>query len=87
MMEHFRRSRALRTVTQWCVPVTLVRFIASGMHRPLETYKNGGHVAYDPDDTEDIITTISLGSKHVTRTDRAAWEQQVRWYQRPRLWW
>lgn len=31
MMEHSRRSRALRTVSPWCVPVTLVTLMSFGM--------------------------------------------------------
>lgn len=36
-------------------------FIAMGRHLALETYKNGGHTAYYPDDCDDVITCIRDG--------------------------
>ena len=48
-------------------------FIPTGMHRPLEVFKNGGHTAYDPDDSSDVVNAIRNGLQSVARKDQATW--------------
>jgi hypothetical protein len=48
-------------------------FIPTGIHRPLEVFKNGGHTAYDPHDVSDVITAIRGGLTAVTLKDRVTW--------------
>ena len=45
-------------------------FIANGQHCPLESFKNGGHGAYDRDDVHDIVTAVRDGLAVVPRKDR-----------------
>jgi hypothetical protein len=49
-------------------------FIANGKHRAYETFKNGGHSAYDPDDFADVVTAIRTGIASVTRTPYKTWK-------------
>ena len=50
-------------------------FIASGRYVVRETYKNGGHTAYDPDDGPDIVTIVRSGIEKVDRTNFPAWQE------------
>lgn len=54
-------------------------FIATGVHRPREIHKNGGHCGYDPHDVNDIITAIRDGVNVVPTKDRRTWlgEQSI----------
>jgi hypothetical protein len=50
-------------------------FIANGRFRVLETYKNGGHTAYDPDDGPDIVAIVRSGIESVALTNYAGWQK------------
>jgi len=50
-------------------------FIANGRYLARETYKNGGHTAYDPDDGPDIVTVMRLGIDNVARTSYPDWQK------------
>jgi pimeloyl-ACP methyl ester carboxylesterase len=51
-------------------------FIANGVHLPTETYKNGGHTAYDPDDAADIATVVRDGIDQVDAMSYPKWWEQ-----------
>lgn len=48
-------------------------FIPTGVHRALESFKNGGHTAYDPDDASDVIVGIEHGLTAIPKKDRLIW--------------
>ncbi len=48
-------------------------FISTGVHRPLEVFKNGGHTAYDPEDVLDVIVAIRDGLESVPRKEKSLW--------------
>lgn len=48
-------------------------FIANGKYLVRETYKDGGHTAYDPHDGPDIVTIVRLGIESVAQTKYARW--------------
>lgn len=48
-------------------------FIANGRHRPLETFKSGGHTAYAENDGDDLVAFIRDGANAVKMCDYAAW--------------
>jgi pimeloyl-ACP methyl ester carboxylesterase len=47
--------------------------IATGMYRPLETYKNGGHTSYYPADCDDIVNVIVDGISSVQLVSYDEW--------------
>lgn len=52
-------------------------FIATGVHRPYETFKNGGHTAYDPHDRADVVQAIAQGVQSVKRIPYERWYEQL----------
>ena len=48
-------------------------FIPNGRHRVYETFKSGGHTAYDPDDGPDIVSIVRSGVLAAARTDYPDW--------------
>jgi hypothetical protein len=48
-------------------------FIATGGIIPIQTYKDGGHTAYDPDDRDDVVETIDSGLASVSVQTRDQW--------------
>jgi hypothetical protein len=48
-------------------------FIPTGLDRPREVYKNGGHSAYDPADAPEIISAIRNGVASVKEKDETTW--------------
>jgi hypothetical protein len=48
-------------------------FIATGGIIPIQTYKDGGHTAYDPNDRDDVVLTILSGAASVPVQTRDQW--------------
>ncbi len=57
-------------------------FIANGIQRPTETYKNGSHTAYFPDDVSDVVTLIRDGQSCLTPVSRSQWYSSLSWWGR-----
>lgn len=57
-------------------------FIAMGQHLASETYKNGGHTAYYPDDCDDIITYIRDGLGALPLVSLEEWKIRAGWWRR-----
>jgi len=57
-------------------------FVAMGQHLARETFKNGGHTAYYPDDCDDVITYIRGGSSSLSLVPLEDWRRQAGWWRR-----
>jgi hypothetical protein len=51
-------------------------FIANGAQIPIQSYKSGGHTAYDPDDRDDVVQAIKEGLGSVTIQTKEQWFHQ-----------
>jgi hypothetical protein len=60
-------------------------FIAMGRHLAIETYKNGGHTAYYPDDCDDVVTYIRDGIAKMPLVTFDEWKAQAGSFRRFRL--
>ncbi len=52
-------------------------FIPQGVFQARETFKDGGHIAYDPDDGDDVATMIDNGIGAVPEVTRDQWYSRL----------
>jgi hypothetical protein len=60
-------------------------FTGTGTHLPYQTYKNGGHTAYYPDDVEDVLAVLKGGVANPPITPQETWYRNAGWRTKARI--